>query len=543
MTDVSAAPSTAIDAGLIRPIAELGRGGMATAYLVAMQEAGFDKLMVVKRLRPALSEEADFVKMFLQEARLSARLSHPNIVKTTEVGVDSKLPFIVMEYLEGQAFEAVAKRCLNGTIDKGTFLKISLHVIRHVLLALHCAHELKDVDGSPLNVVHRDVSPHNVMITYDGTVKLLDFGLARMKSMGAEATKTGVTIGTPEFMPPEQALGRRDAVDARSDVWGLGATLFTAITGQFVHDASTLHEQLRASATQRARPIRALAPLLPMPIAAVIDRALELEQTDRWPSAREMQRALRRARQNVEPEAFVDSLTVQADAANVQGAFTARGNLVSPPQPSSDRTLAMPPASSDHPTISRRSGPHSTSTPAMSQRVSAVPETTPDAPRVTNPPETQPATGPMIAGGVPVTMVPSTLPAGGAEVPASVHLATSATHPVPSHPPPSTARLQFGGPTMPMHPDPNASPMHGYGPPPAAATPRPSSNMAPMQRPMGNPGPTVFPLAAPTPRPNVADPPRGQSKALVLAGIALFVIAVLVGAFVASRGILPGIHR
>jgi serine/threonine-protein kinase len=122
-----------------------------------------------------------------------------------------------------------------------------------------------------------------------------------------------VTIGTPEFMPPEQALGKRDEVDARSDVWGLGATLFTTITGKYVHDASTLHEQLVASATIRPRPIRELAPHVPAPVAVVIDRALELERGHRWESAREMQRAFRAARAPRTGSDFEsDSLTMPA---------------------------------------------------------------------------------------------------------------------------------------------------------------------------------------------------------------------------------------
>jgi serine/threonine protein kinase len=174
---------------------------------------------------------------------------------------------------------------LGGTLPLGDVLDIA----DAGLDALAAAHEK--------GIVHRDLKPENVFLTDDGRIKLLDFGLAQMKSAQAEATKTGVTIGTPQFMPPEQALGRRDAVDARSDVWGFGATLYTAITGHFVHeDAQSLHEQLMASATRRSPPIRNLAPDLPAGIAGVIDRALELEMADRWPTARDMQRALRAAR-------------------------------------------------------------------------------------------------------------------------------------------------------------------------------------------------------------------------------------------------------
>src|SRR4029079_7559176 len=154
------------------------------------------------------------------------------------------------DLLEGDTIEARRIR-LGGTLP----IEEVLEVADQSLDALAAAHEK--------GIIHRDVKPDNVFMCHDGRVVLLDFGLARMKSSQAEATKTGVTIGTPQFMAPEQAGGRRDDVDARSDVWSLGATLFTAITGKYVHDAHTLHEQLIASATLHARSIRELAPQVP----------------------------------------------------------------------------------------------------------------------------------------------------------------------------------------------------------------------------------------------------------------------------------------
>jgi serine/threonine-protein kinase len=173
-----------------------------------------------------------------------------------------------------------------------------------------------------------------------------------MKDSHSETTQTGVTIGTPEFMPPEQAAGRRDAVDARSDIWGLGATVFTAITGRYVHDdAQSLHEQLIASATRRSRPIRQLVPHVSPAVSLVIDRALELDMADRWQSARAMQLALRSARgsrSNVADE----SITIHAAEAleptariDIPRSYIAQNfpdQHVEPPLPSWD-----PPPSSD----------------------------------------------------------------------------------------------------------------------------------------------------------------------------------------------------
>ncbi|MBX3230454.1 MAG: serine/threonine protein kinase [Labilithrix sp.] len=298
MAAVAPDPTNAIEAGLITPIAELGRGGMATAYLVSMQQpSGSDKLMVVKRLRRALSEEADFVRMFLQEARLSARLNHPNIVKTTEVGVDSSLPFIVMEYLDGQAFEAVSKRFWSrpATVSDGAngepdlFLRVSIHVLQRVLLALHHAHELKDVDGSPLNVVHRDVSPHNVMVTYDGTVKLLDFGIAKAADSSAE-TRTGMIKGKCAYMAAEQFGGKN--VDRRADVFAVGVMLWQALAGRPLWKGLSDSDIFRRVSVGDIPLPSSINPRVLPDIEVICMKALALSATNRYATAEEFHAAL-----------------------------------------------------------------------------------------------------------------------------------------------------------------------------------------------------------------------------------------------------------
>ncbi len=286
----------------------LGAGGMATVYAVTHRNG---QRAALKMLHSHLSKHADTRARFLREGYVANAVSHPGVVGVLDDGVaEDGSAFLVLELLEGETAEARRER-LGGKLP----LEDALEIADQALDALAAAHEK--------GIVHRDVKPDNVFLTDDGRVKLLDFGLARMKDTG-EATKTGVTIGTPEFMPPEQAVGKRGAVDARSDVWGLGATLFTMITGEYVHDAPTLHEQLLASATHRARPIRSLAPRVPQGVAQVIDRALELEKEHRWPSAREMQQAFRRALGA--PAYESDSVTVASS----------RGGPIS-----SDPTMAM----------------------------------------------------------------------------------------------------------------------------------------------------------------------------------------------------------
>ncbi len=279
--------------------ARIGSGGMATVYAATHRNG---HRAALKMLHTQLSRDESTRARFLREGYVANAVGHAGVAHVEDDGVtEDGCAFLVLELLEGETVEARRART-----DGKMSLEEALDVGDAALDVLAAAHEK--------GIVHRDVKPDNIFITLDAQVKLLDFGLARMKAMQAEATKTGVTIGTPEFMAPEQAQGKRDEVDALSDVWAIGATLFTIITGQYVHDAVNLHEQLIASATKRARSIRALVPEVPTSIAVVIDRALELDKTDRWESAREMQRALRAARApRRESDKYVsESLTMPA---------------------------------------------------------------------------------------------------------------------------------------------------------------------------------------------------------------------------------------
>jgi serine/threonine-protein kinase len=212
--------------GKYRVIAELGHGGMADVYLaVARGPIGFNKLVVIKQLRPHLAEMPDFLDMFLDEARLAARLNHPNVVQTNEVVEEGSRFLIAMEYLDGQSFDRVLRR---GQKANRLPLAQRLRVLCDALEGLHHAHELCDFDGTPLRVVHRDVSPHNIFVTYDGQVKVVDFGIAKAANCSAE-TRTGVLKGKIAYMAPEQARG--DEVDRRADVFSAGLILWELLTG------------------------------------------------------------------------------------------------------------------------------------------------------------------------------------------------------------------------------------------------------------------------------------------------------------------------
>jgi serine/threonine-protein kinase len=210
--------------GNYRYIAMLAEGGMADVYLAVTKNAGFEKLVVIKQLRESLAADPTFVAMFVDEARLAARLNHPNVVQTLEVGTDelTGLHFIAMEFLEGVAHVRFAR--LKERVPSPVAFHIRILV--DVLRGLHYAHELRDFDGKPLNVVHRDVSPQNVMLTFAGGVKVLDFGIA--KAALATEQRPEDFKGKLEYMAPEQAA--RDAVDRRADVFSVGVMLFEALT-------------------------------------------------------------------------------------------------------------------------------------------------------------------------------------------------------------------------------------------------------------------------------------------------------------------------
>ena len=213
--------------GKYRLLAELGRGGMATVYLAAHTgPGGFQKLVVVKELHAELAQELEFRDMFLDEARIAARLSHPNIVQTFEVVEEGGLHLIVMEYLEGQPFSNTRARLAR---EQKLVLGDHVRVLADMLEGLHAAHEALDWSGKPLRVVHRDVSPHNVFVTYAGDVKVVDFGIAKAAT-SSQHTRTGVIKGKLSYMAPEQALGR--PVDRRADIFAAGIMLWEAVASR-----------------------------------------------------------------------------------------------------------------------------------------------------------------------------------------------------------------------------------------------------------------------------------------------------------------------
>ena len=273
--------------GKYRLIAELGHGGMAEVFLaIASGPAGFNKLLVIKQIRDQLADDPEFLAMFLDEARLAARLNHPNVVQTNEVGEDGRRYFIAMEYLEGQPLNRIAQRL--GKDGRFT-LAMHVRVLIEALAGLHYAHELTDFDGTQLQVVHRDATPHNVFVTYAGQVKVVDFGIAKALGSSSE-TRAGVLKGKISYMAPEQALGER--VDRRADVFAVGMMLWEALAGRRPFKGQNdvvILQKLVAGDIPSPGTVREGIPDL---LEAICMKALAHDREERFATAEDMARAL-----------------------------------------------------------------------------------------------------------------------------------------------------------------------------------------------------------------------------------------------------------
>jgi serine/threonine protein kinase len=267
-------------------VCPLGEGGMARVYL-ALQRGPFDatRVVVVKHIRPEYAADEEFLAMFVDEARIAVRLSHANVVHTYEVVAEAPDYCLVMEYLEGQTLTQVLKRAGRERLDRDDHI----WVLSQVLAGLSYAHELKDFDGAPLGIVHRDVTPSNVLITSTGEVKLLDFGIA--KAAGAVSlTQQGVIKGKIGYAAPEQCLA--EAVDQRADVYSVGVMLWEAIAGRRRTTGTTPLAAFRTRIESGEPPIESVVPDVEPRLAEVCQRALARDPAQRYATSRELQQAL-----------------------------------------------------------------------------------------------------------------------------------------------------------------------------------------------------------------------------------------------------------
>jgi serine/threonine protein kinase len=269
------------DVGKYRLIAELARGGMGVVHVAVVQGlAGFTKLLVIKELRSELVDDEAFVSMFFDEARVAARLNHPNIVQTIEVGSEGRRHFLAMEYLEGQSLQRIIRRARQQ--GEAIPLGVHLRVLVEVLLALEYAHSLTDLDGTPVGLVHRDVSPQNVLVTYEGHTKLVDFGIAKTLGPGIE-TRGGALKGKTTYMAPEQAAC--EPVDRRADVFAVGMMLWEAVVGRRPWEGQNDVAILRSLLSGVVPQLEDALPNVDPTLAAIVQRATSADVQKRYATA------------------------------------------------------------------------------------------------------------------------------------------------------------------------------------------------------------------------------------------------------------------
>ncbi len=274
--------------GRYRVVDEIGIGGMASVHLARVDgPGGFQKWVAIKRIHPHLVEDDSFVNMFLDEARIAAQISHPNVATVFELGSDDDTYWIAMEYLHGEPVREVMRRLeeMNRTMPP----EIACRIIIDAAEGLHAAHELTGHDGRKLELVHRDVTPHNLFVSYEGVTKVVDFGIAKFSSRMSE-TRAGTLKGKLAYMSPEHVSGEQ--VDCQADIFGLGVVLWELTTGYRLFRAETdLDTLARVQECNVPKP-SSIHPNYPQDLQAVVMKALAKSRFERYRSARELSRAL-----------------------------------------------------------------------------------------------------------------------------------------------------------------------------------------------------------------------------------------------------------
>ena len=286
----AAAGTGAVAYGPYRLLERIAVGGMAEVFkAVRAGVEGFQKVVAVKRILPHLSDNKEFVAMFVNEAKMVAGLTHPNIVQIHDLGKIEKSYYIAMEYVHGRDLRTIARRARN----RGTTvpLEIAVLIASEVASALDYAHRKKDDAGLPMRIVHRDVSPQNILVSFEGDVKLADFGIAKAASK-ARANESGALRGKLFYMSPEQARG--EPLDRRSDLFSLGLVLYETVTQQRPFQGTGEGNVLDVVRLGRIPPARSVNPRVPEAIERVLAKALAREPAERYQNGAELHRDLER---------------------------------------------------------------------------------------------------------------------------------------------------------------------------------------------------------------------------------------------------------
>jgi serine/threonine-protein kinase len=270
---------------LLLPVAA---GGMAMVWAARLKGSrGFQKIVAVKTMLPKLSEDPQFERMFLDEASLASRIHHPNVVEVLDLGEMNGVLFIAMEWLDGVPLNQVMKAAKSAA---GIPSPVAIHILTHAAEGLHAAHELKDDEGAYIGLVHRDVSPQNILVGHDGFTKMVDFGLAKATALGDGATRAGQLKGKISYMAPEQIRG--DPLDRRADVFALGVVLYAVTTGKHPFRRESEGATLFAISSPEAAPAPSRFMSYPAELEAVLMKAIAKDPDKRYSSALEFARAL-----------------------------------------------------------------------------------------------------------------------------------------------------------------------------------------------------------------------------------------------------------
>jgi eukaryotic-like serine/threonine-protein kinase len=253
---------------------KLGQGGMGAVYLA--HHPGLNKAVAIKILPGDLASNPEFKERFFREARLAARLEHPNVVQVHDVGEAQGIHYIAMQYVEGKSLDTILREKRKLALNE------ALAITKRVAVALSAA--------AKLGIVHRDIKPHNILLSKDGVVKVADFGLAKDEDANRSISEPGTIMGTPYYMSPEQAKGEK--VDPRGDIYSLGATLYHMLTGKRMFDGGTPVSIVMKQINEEPVPIRDVDPSIPEPVAAIVGRMLRKDPAQRYASADELIRAL-----------------------------------------------------------------------------------------------------------------------------------------------------------------------------------------------------------------------------------------------------------
>jgi serine/threonine protein kinase len=267
----------------------LAQGGMGTVWLSRMTgKLGFERLVALKTILPTYSSDRQFCDMFLDEARIAAQIDHENVARILEIGEDRGLLYYAMELIDGESLRKLYRdvRAANQVFPMG----VALRIVGDACAGLHATHELRTDDGQPLEVVHRDVSPQNLLVSIRGTTKLIDFGVAKANARRSEATAAGTLKGKIEYMAPEQARGL--ALDRPADVYALGAVLFELLAGRPVRDTDDGKQLAALHDLMTGVPYAPLPPTVPEIVRGIVDRALARDPRARFPTTDALRQAI-----------------------------------------------------------------------------------------------------------------------------------------------------------------------------------------------------------------------------------------------------------